>query len=91
MDEARREKEEKERLEREREEQERIEAEREMQRMLEEQQRIAALELEKSQATINGEISEQELNSEAAAAVEELMKEADVSVCYWKEKVTYVS
>ncbi len=80
MEEARREKEEKERLERERQEQERIEAEREMQRMLEEQQRLAALEQEKMQAMVNGDASENEVNLEAAAAVEELMKEADVTV-----------
>eukprot|EP00794_Sanderia_malayensis_P017794 gene17794-19571_t len=82
MEEARREKEEQERLERERQEQERIEAEREMQRKLEEEQRMqAALErakLEADAAMVNGNATETELHTQAEAAVEELMKEADV-------------
>eukprot|EP00795_Rhopilema_esculentum_P013447 gene13447-4319_t len=80
LEQAKREKEEQERLERQRQEQEKIEAERELQRMLEEQQRQAAEEEERARSMVNGELSnELDVSAEAASAVEELMKEADVT------------
>ena len=81
MDEAKREKEEKERLEREREEQEKIDAERELQRMLEEQQRIAVLEQQQLESMVNGDVSnDNDISLEAAAVIDEIMKESEITV-----------
>ena len=82
LEQAKREKEEQERLERERLERERLEAERELQRKLEEEQRLAAEEEERARSMVNGDVSnELDISTEATNAVEELMKEADVTVC----------
>ena len=58
-----------------------MEAERELQRKLEEEQRRAAEEEERARSMVNGDVSnELDVSAEAASAVEELMKEADVKV-----------
>ena len=67
---------------------ERLEAEKELQRKIEEEQRrLAAEEEERAKSMVNGDVSNDlDVSAEATNAVEELMKQADVTVCTAKSR-----